>query len=579
MLLLGSKGVGASIAKLDEVRHNNNWVYTTDGWAIRRSVSSMSDSSANTNSTPGNGDVELSGRQTADLSGRQFGDFRLLRRLGRGAMAEVYLAEQAGLKRRVALKILKPELAEDATYLRRFEREAQAAASLVHANIVQIYEVGHIDQYHYIAQEYIEGQNLREYLSRNGPPDLPHSLSIMRQVAAALAKAAEQGVVHRDIKPENIMLTRSGEVKVADFGLARVSREGESAELTQIGITMGTPLYMSPEQVEGKQLDPRSDIYSLGVTCYHMLSGTPPFSGETALGVAVQHLKKDAKPLESIRPDLPPALSRTIHKMLAKSPDQRFQSARELLRELRRLQLEHCGEDWPEDLPGWETLGIELPEDSRFRTTQQLDGLMKTIALERPNRYAWLWLSAGVIAAFLIGGVIAWKVFAQAPLVNGGEGIHLTITRRDTALRQWYYASRIAAEEPWRAEEAWLSINKFFPKNQHLIHLADQQLALLYLHNRDDIQALKLFKQFTLESQDEFRVFGLAGQAGVLTLQGKYNDAAKVVEELLPIRGTLQNPQMKDMLDRTIQKIRDHVGSGTTKNWDKWLDEAFSGQD
>ncbi len=160
----------------------------------------------------------------ADLSGRQLGDFHLLRRLGRGAMAEVYLAEQERLKRRVAVKILKPELAGDRTYLQRFELEAQAAASLVHANIVQIYEVGCVDQLHYIAQEYVQGQNLRDYIARHGPPDLPHALSIMRQVAAALAKAAEQGVVHRDIKPENIMLTAGGEVKVADFGLARAHR-------------------------------------------------------------------------------------------------------------------------------------------------------------------------------------------------------------------------------------------------------------------------------------------------------------------------------------------------------------------
>ncbi|MCP4514909.1 MAG: serine/threonine protein kinase, partial [Delftia sp.] len=183
--------------------------------------------------------------------------------LGHGAMAEVYLAEQCRLRRRVAVKVLRQELANDPTYLKRFELEAQAAASLVHANIVQIYEVGRVDRLHYIAQEYVQGQNLMEWITRQGPPDLPHALSIMRQVAAALAKAAQQGVVHRDIKPENIMLTPSGEVKVADFGLARVTREGHAVDLTQIGVTMGTPLYMSPEQVEGKPLDPRSDIYSL----------------------------------------------------------------------------------------------------------------------------------------------------------------------------------------------------------------------------------------------------------------------------------------------------------------------------
>ncbi len=302
-----------------------------------------------------------------DLTGRQLGDFRLLRRLGRGAMAEVYLAEQCRLKRRVAVKVLKPELADDGTYLKRFEREAQAAASLVHANIVQVYEVGRLDNIHYIAQEYVEGKNLREWIDRHGPPDLPHALSIIRQVAAALAKAAEHGVVHRDIKPENIMITPAGEVKVADFGLARVLNEGEKTNLTQTGVTLGTPLYMSPEQIEGRPLDHRSDLYSLGVTCYHMLAGSPPFYGETALGVAVQHLKQQPEPLENARGDLPAAVCRMIHKMLAKAPADRYDSAHEILGELRRMQQELSGVDWPEDLPGWDAVSTGLPADRRNR--------------------------------------------------------------------------------------------------------------------------------------------------------------------------------------------------------------------
>jgi len=264
----------------------------------------------------------------ADLSGRQLGDFRLLRRLGRGAMAEVYLAEQGSLRRQVAIKVLKSQLATDETYVRRFHNEAQAAASLIHANIVQIYDVGSTEGIHYIAQEYVQGQNLQELMVRRGPPPLKQAVGIMCQVAAALYKASTAGIVHRDIKPENIMLARTGEVKVADFGLARLS--GDAANLTQVGITMGTPLYMSPEQVEGRSLDPRSDIYSFGITCYQMLAGKPPFSGDTALSVAVQHLRSQAEPLENLRPDLPAALCRIVHKMLSKDPAQRHASAREL---------------------------------------------------------------------------------------------------------------------------------------------------------------------------------------------------------------------------------------------------------
>ena len=355
----------------------------------------------------------------SDLSGRQLGDFHLLRRLGRGAMAEVYLGEQGRLKRRVAVKILKPELAVDRTYLQRFELEAQAAASLVHANIVQIYEVGCVDMLHYIAQEYVPGPNLRDYVARHGPCDLSHALSIMRQVAAALAKAGEKGVVHRDIKPENIMLTARGEVKVADFGLARLTREGAENDLTQVGITLGTPLYMSPEQVEGKPLDPRSDIYSFGVTCYYMLTGAPPFSGETALGVAVQHLKKQPQPLESLRPDLPPALCRIVHQMLAKDPSRRFANARELLRELRRVQIEHFGDDWPEDLPAWDSLIAEMPPDPRVAATQELAELMLKMAQIRPSRRGRVLVAVGLVVAFLLGGTGAW--YAGFPFVALGR--------------------------------------------------------------------------------------------------------------------------------------------------------------
>src|SRR5437899_1154884 len=157
----------------------------------------------------------------ADLSGRKLGDFQLLRRLGRGAMADVYLADQGSLRRQVAIKVLKSHLATDEGYVRRFHHEAQAAASLVHANIVQIHDAGYVDGIHYIAQEYVQGQNLREWLVRHGPADVKLAVTVLRQVAAALIKAAERGIVHRDVKPENIMIARTGEVKVADFGLAR----------------------------------------------------------------------------------------------------------------------------------------------------------------------------------------------------------------------------------------------------------------------------------------------------------------------------------------------------------------------
>jgi len=506
-----------------------------------------------------------------DLSGRQLGNFRLLRRLGRGAMAEVYLAEQSLLRRRVAVKVLRPELADDRTYLRRFEREAQAAASLVHANIVQIYEVGHVDGLHFIAQEYIQGQNLREWITRNGPPDLSHALSVMRQVAAALAKAGEQGVVHRDVKPENIMLTPSGEVKVADFGLARIAREGEAIDLTRIGITLGTPLYMSPEQVEGKPLDHRSDLYSFGVTCYHMLSGSPPFSGETALGVAVQHLKKQPEPLENLRPDLPAALCRLVHKMLAKDPEHRCQLALDVLRELRRLHLEHFGDNWPEDLPGWETTGVDLSGDQRRQLTQQLDGLMKTAALPRPGRRAWALFVAGLVGALLLGAAIAYLT-SDSYLLAGVDQLPPTIEVKHTALEQVRYAHTAGSEE------AWQSVIDSFDRSAFARH-AEHELAWIYLKRWDFEGALAIFRKIASASEEDdalqaSRAFGLAGQYVVLTLQDErdYTRFADILAQFEPIRDRLVDPEMRTLLYFAVRKNRDKLEEQDKRRLQELLD-------
>src|SRR5262249_2164574 len=226
---------------------------------------------------------------------------------------------------------------------------------LNHANIVQVYFFGPIEGLHCMALEYVEGRNLREFLARKGPPDVLFALSIMRQVAAALQRASESGIIHRDIKPENILLTRKGEVKVAAFGLSRVlAGEGQPLSLTQSGVTMGTPLYMSPEQVEGKPLDCRTDIYSLGVTCYHMLAGQPPFTGETAFEVALKHVRDEPQPLREVRPDLPEGLCAAVHKMLVTAPAGRYRTPGELPRAVQRIGGGRSG------LPAPAPLSVEL---------------------------------------------------------------------------------------------------------------------------------------------------------------------------------------------------------------------------
>jgi serine/threonine-protein kinase len=244
-------------------------------------------------------------------------------------MADVYLAEQESLRRQVAVKVLRPETMRHADAVERFAQEARAAASLVHGNIVQIHEVACIDGIHFLAEEYVAGPSLKAWLAARGPLDTRQGLAVLGQVAAALARAAEHGIVHRDIKPENLLVTPAGELKVADFGLARVP--SSDAGLTQDGMTLGTPLYMSPEQGQGTGVDVRSDLYSLGATVYHLLAGQPPFPGQTPVSVVMAHIQEPIVPLATLRPDLPVGLCAIVERLLAKPPAERFQTPAALL--------------------------------------------------------------------------------------------------------------------------------------------------------------------------------------------------------------------------------------------------------
>ena len=276
-------------------------------------------------------------------------------------MADVYLAQQESLSRHVAVKVLRPETTVRPAAVERFVQEARAAAGLVHGNIVQIHEVGCLDGIHFLVEEYVGGPSLKAWLDVRGPLDARQALTVLGDVGSALARAAQQGVVHRDIKPENLLLTRDGEVKVADFGLARV-REHDLG-LTQDGTTLGTPLYMSPEQAEGREVDTRSDLYSLGATVYHLLAGRPPFGGTTGVAVAMAHVRDPLVPLGSLRPDLPEPLVMIVDTLLAKRPDQRYETAGDLLQAVERVALPLAGGShhgpsplaWEGDLDQWST--------------------------------------------------------------------------------------------------------------------------------------------------------------------------------------------------------------------------------
>jgi serine/threonine protein kinase len=232
--------------------------------------------------------------------------------------------------------VLRPATLRHPAAVSRFEQEARAAASLVHGHIVQIHEVACVDGVHFLAEEYVAGPSLRAWLEARGPLDASQALAVLAQVGSALARAAQQGLVHRDIKPENLLVTPAGDVKVADFGLVRVI--GEELDLTQDGMTLGTPLYMSPEQGEGGPVDARSDLYSLGATVYHLLAGQPPFTGSSAIAVVMAHIKDPLPALGTQRPDLPAGLCRIVEQLLAKKPAERFATPQDLLQAVSGLE-------------------------------------------------------------------------------------------------------------------------------------------------------------------------------------------------------------------------------------------------
>jgi beta-lactam-binding protein with PASTA domain/predicted Ser/Thr protein kinase len=266
------------------------------------------------------------------------GRYELHRRLGRGGMAEVFLARDQLLDRPVAVKVLFPEFATDPSFVERFRREATAAANLNHPNIVGVYDWGEADNTYFIVMEYIDGRTLSEILRDEGPLHPDRVADVGADVAAALGFAHRNGVVHRDVKPGNVIVTSTGLVKVADFGIARAITASSDDDLTQVGTVMGTAAYFSPEQARGDAVDPRSDIYSLGCVLYELVVGRPPFAADSPVGIAYKHVHESPVPPRHHNVELPQALEAIILKCLAKNPGNRYPSAEDLRADLRRFR-------------------------------------------------------------------------------------------------------------------------------------------------------------------------------------------------------------------------------------------------
>jgi len=361
----------------------------------------------------------------ASIIGRRISHYQVLAPIGAGGMGEVYLAEDTTLGRRVAIKILPAEFTTDRDRLRRFEQEAKTASALNHPNIVTIHEIGRAEletgTLHFIAEEFIEGQTLRSRIGQGKLP-LADALDIAAQAAGALHVAHKAGIVHRDIKPENLMLRPDGFVKVLDFGLAKLTEpvslathtdsEAPTMAKTLPGAILGTTAYMSPEQARGLEIDARSDIWSLGVVLYEMLAGERPFRGPTPTDIIVSIVDRQPPRLDDASGPLPQELERIVTKALAKRPDERYQTAKDLAIDLKNLrrrleldaELERVSKPFPDRPPDREATPIEqLPtvEHVVERTVATRPAAPKLVGSRAP-------LVAALLVALVAIGFFTW---------------------------------------------------------------------------------------------------------------------------------------------------------------------------
>jgi serine/threonine-protein kinase len=344
------------------------------------------------------------------------GRYRIQRKLGAGGMADVYLAEDQELGRRVAIKILNSRHGNDDQFIERFRREAKNAAALNHPNIVSIYDRGEAEDTYYIAMEFLDGRTLKELIVSRGAAPINVAIEYARQILSALRFAHRHGIVHRDIKPHNVLVDGEGRVKVTDFGIARAG----TSQMTETGSIVGTAQYLSPEQARGTEVDPRSDLYSLGVVLYELLTGKTPFDGETPVEIAMKHLSNTPKPPSKLRGDIPPELDMVVLRALAKNPDDRYQSADEMEADLDRVArganvaaatvdtatqvLRRAPAPAPVESATAATM-IAPPPSTRTRVAPAAVVEEEEIDERRgPARPLWPWL---VAAAFVIAAVIA----------------------------------------------------------------------------------------------------------------------------------------------------------------------------
>lgn len=344
------------------------------------------------------------------MEGKILGNrYELIEQVGGGGMALVYRAKCALLNRYVAIKILRTEFTNDEEFVKRFRIEAQAAASLSHPNIVSIYDVGHEDNIHYIVMEFIDGVTLKEYIDKKGVLKWEEAVNIMIQICSAIEQAHKRKIIHRDIKPHNIMLTNDGIAKVTDFGIARAV---SSSTITVVGSTIGSVHYFSPEQARGGYIDEKSDLYSLGITLYEMVTGKVPFVGESPVTVALKHIQDEPEAPKSKNAELPQGINDIIMKSIKKDKDKRYQTASEMLSDLFRVLKEPKGGfvQNGEETQDFPTKKMQIIDDEMLEKKEEAQIKKKASGKRKDKMAIWLAIitSMFIISAFVY---VAYKMF------------------------------------------------------------------------------------------------------------------------------------------------------------------------
>ena len=330
--------------------------------------------------------------------------YRLTEQIGMGGMAIVYKAVDLRTGHNVAVKVLRPEYNEDAEFVSRFQREAEAASKMTHHNIVNLLDVGMDGENRYLVMEYVQGKTLKEVIQERGKLSAPLACQIAIRILSALEHAHRNGIVHRDIKPQNILVHADGHIKVADFGIARIA---DSATLTRGDMVMGSVHYFSPEQARGEGASAASDIYSTGIVLYEMLTGRVPYDGENPVAVAMQHLHAQPIPIQNLAPDVPPAVVAVCMRAIAKNPEARYQTAREMAADLRAALDERS--DRPVHLEVSDDIQQPKPH---FRDDRQNGETGKTRPFRAPRYRKTLWVAVTVLMTLAVGGGLFFGIRA-----------------------------------------------------------------------------------------------------------------------------------------------------------------------